>query len=457
MTDVNCGEMDYLGLLGSIRNTGEFRPDRTGVGTRSRFSPLPMEFYMSDGFPLLTTKNINFNIVKDELLWFLSGSTNVNDLHSHIWSNWADENGDLGPVYGHNWRNWGGKLSCIRQPIPRLRHDLEPTYLGVGNGEGKSHSNLGKTWEGMMARCYDPNSTSYAQYGARGVHVCDAWLEFHAFERDVRQLPGYRDGRLNETGERLVLDKDQRGDGFTYSPESCMWMTDKENESLKSDKTYIVEDVHGERFALRSATEFGERMHFDPKNFSDLWTGNKNATWRNGYRLVDVRQDHDGIDQIARVIESIKTDPFSRRHIVSAWNVADLDKMALPPCHAFMQFHVSTNYKDNKPRYLSLHLYQRSGDMFLGVPFNIAEYALLLHMVAAQTGLFPRRFIHTIGDAHIYTNHFDQVDTQRLRTPYPFPELWLNPDVKSIFDYTPDDIEILGYQHHGALFAPVAV
>lgn len=272
MTDVNCGEMDYLGLLGSIRNTGEFRPDRTGVGTRSRFSPLPMEFYMSDGFPLLTTKNINFNIVKDELLWFLSGSTNVNDLHSHIWSNWADENGDLGPVYGAQWRGWGGE-----------------------------------------------------------------------------------------------------------------------------------------------------------------------------------------IDQIARVIESIKTDPFSRRHIVSAWNVGELDKMALPPCHAFMQFYVSTNRKDNKPRYLSLHLYQRSGDMFLGVPFNIAEYALLLHMVAAQTGLFPRRFIHTIGDAHIYTNHFDQVDTQRLRTPYPFPELWLNPDVKSIFDYTPDDIEILGYQHHGALFAPVAV
>jgi thymidylate synthase len=155
------------------------------------------------------------------------------------------------------------------------------------------------------------------------------------------------------------------------------------------------------------------------------------------------------IDQISKAIELIRTDPYSRRIVVSAWNVADLDRMALPPCHALFQFYVADGA-------LSCQLYQRSADLFLGVPFNLASYALLTHMVAAQTGLRPGEFIWTGGDCHIYHNHFDQVREQLTRQPYPFPELKLAPR-DSIFDYRYEDIEVIGYQHHPAIKAPIAV
>ncbi len=169
------------------------------------------------------------------------------------------------------------------------------------------------------------------------------------------------------------------------------------------------------------------------------------AQWR-AWRGADGRIH----DQLAQVVEAIKTDPDSRRLIVSAWNVGELERMALPPCHAFFQFYVAEGR-------LSCQLYQRSADLFLGVPFNIASYALLTHMVAQVTGLEPGEFIHTLGDAHIYLNHLEQVDTQLAREPYPLPRLRLNPRVKSLFDFTYDDIEVVDYRHHPAIPAPVAV
>jgi len=156
------------------------------------------------------------------------------------------------------------------------------------------------------------------------------------------------------------------------------------------------------------------------------------------------------VDQLTQVIQQIKDDPYNRRHIVTAWNPLDIDKMALPPCHIFYQFFVV----DGK---LSLQLYQRSADMFLGVPFNIASYALLLHMVAQVTELVPDEFIHTLGDAHIYLNHFEAVDKQLDREPLDLPELWLNPDVKDIDDFTADDIKLNGYEYHPAIRAQMAV
>ncbi|WP_320200431.1 thymidylate synthase [Agrobacterium sp. rho-13.3] len=261
----------YLDLLAHVMNTGSDRGDRTGTGTRSVFG-YQMRFDLSEGFPVLTTKKLHLRSIIHELLWFLKGDTNIAYLKENgvsIWDEWADENGNLGPVYGAQWRSW---------PAPDGRH----------------------------------------------------------------------------------------------------------------------------------------------------------------------------IDQIALLIEGLKTNPNSRRHIVSAWNPALVDDMALPPCHCLFQFYVS----DGK---LSCQLYQRSADIFLGVPFNIASYALLTLMVAQVTGLKPGDFVHTLGDAHIYSNHFEQAELQMTRTPKALPTLWINPDVTSIFDFKFEDFKLQNYEADSSIKAPIAV
>ena len=261
----------YLNLLDRILTEGTKKTDRTGTGTISIFGN-QMRFDMSKGFPLLTTKKLHLKSIIYELLWFLQGDTNVKYLQDHgvrIWNEWADENGELGPIYGHQWRSWPG-------------HNGEP------------------------------------------------------------------------------------------------------------------------------------------------------------------------IDQIKKVVEQIKNTPDSRRMIVSAWNVADIDDMKLPPCHCFFQFYVA----DGKP---SLQLYQRSADTFLGVPFNIASYALLLLMVAQVTGLEPGDFIHTTGDTHLYLNHIEQARLQLTRTPRPLPQMKLNPDVKDLFSFKYEDFQLEGYDPWPHIAAKVSV
>lgn len=261
----------YLDLLSHIRTNGILRGDRTGVGTQSVFGH-QMRFDLNEGFPVLTTKKLHLKSIIHELLWFLAGDTNIkylNDNGVRIWDEWADETGELGPVYGHQWRSW---------PTP----------------------------------------------------------------------------------------------------------------------------------------------------------------------------DGGKIDQIANLIEQIKSNPSSRRHIICAWNVAEVEQMALPPCHCLFQFYVA----DDK---LSCLLYQRSADTFLGVPFNIASYALLTMMVAQVTGLELGEFIHTLGDAHLYTNHFTQADLQLSRSPLALSTMKINPDVKSIFDFHYDDFELAGYEAHPHIKAPIAV
>ncbi len=275
---------EYLDLLSFVKDNGTDKDDRTGTGTRSHFG-YQMRFDLAKGFPLVTTKKVHFKSVVHELLWMISGDTNIKYLKDNgvrIWDEWADENGDLGPVYGSQWRKWSSDADIV---------DL---------GEGK----IGK--------------------------------QYHLF------------------------------------------------------------------------------------------------------------------DQLAYVIDQIKENPESRRHIVSAWNVWDVPRMKLPPCHMMYQFHVA----DGK---LSCQMYQRSADVFLGVPFNIASYALLTMMIAQVCDLAIGDFVHTFGDVHIYNNHFDQVEEQLSRTPKNLPRLVLNPDVKNIDDFKYEDILLLNYEHHPAIKGKVAV
>ena len=261
----------YQDLLRHIMETGTLKADRTGTGTKSVFG-YQMRFNLEEGFQLLTTKKVHLKSIIHELLWFIAGDTNIKYLKDNgvsIWDEWADENGNLGPVYGRQWRAW-------------------------------------KTAEG-------------------------------------------------ET-----------------------------------------------------------------------------------------------VDQLSALIEGIKKNPDSRRHIISAWNPGEVDKMALPPCHAMFQFYVAEGR-------LSCQLYQRSADVFLGVPFNIASYALLTMMVAQVCGLRPGDFIHSFGDAHIYTNHFEQVNLQLSREPRPLPEMKINPNVTSIFGFKYEDFELEGYNPHPGIKAPIAV
>jgi thymidylate synthase len=261
----------YLDLLAKIRETGVEKGDRTQTGTLSIFGH-QMRFDLAEGFPLVTTKKLHVKSIIHELLWFLQGSTNIRYLREHgvtIWDEWADEAGELGPVYGRQWRSW---------PAPGGHH----------------------------------------------------------------------------------------------------------------------------------------------------------------------------IDQIANVVDGLIRDPDSRRHIVSAWNVGELDRMALSPCHCLFQFYVAGGR-------LSCQLYQRSADVFLGVPFNIASYALLTLMMAQVTGHRPGEFIHTFGDAHLYLNHLSQADEQLRREPRPPPFMAINPDIRSLFDFAYEDFTLMGYDPHPAISAKVAV
>jgi len=261
----------YIDLLQHILDNGVEKKDRTGTGTMSTFG-YQMRFDLQESFPVMTTKKLHLRSIIYELLWFLKGETNIKFLKEHkvsIWDEWADENGDLGPIYGYQWRSW---------PTPDGRH----------------------------------------------------------------------------------------------------------------------------------------------------------------------------IDQISNVVKSIEENPDSRRHLVNAWNVGMLDRMALPPCHILFQFYVAEGR-------LSCHLYQRSADTFLGVPFNIASYSLLTMMMAQVTGLKPGEFVHTFGDVHIYLNHVEQCKLQLTRKPYPLPRMEINPEVKSIFDFKFEDFELIGYRAHPHIKGAISV
>lgn len=437
---------NYLDLAQKILDKGSDRMDRTGVGCRSLFGE-QLRFDLSQGFPLLTTKRVFWRGVAAELLWMLSGNTNVKPLQEqavHIWDEWCDQHGNLGPVYGHMWRNYGLKPESVPQPTPTPAPN--PTFLGIANGSGKDFSLIGKTWQGMIERCYNPANIGYEDYGQKGAHVCDRWLNFKCFEHDAKLLPGWTNKELHP--RKYVLDKDGLGDGFCYSPKTCQWITAEQNSQLRSNRTFILEK-DGVQVSFRNPSQFCRERGLRVAYLTSLWRHPNPADRVYGYRLVSVLKDR-GIDQIDILIQGLKRDPGGRRHIVCSWHHPSIKYQKLPPCHNYFQCFVANNK-------LSLCLHQRSADFLLGVPFNIASYALLTHMIAHVCGYQVGEFIHNFGDVHLYHNHFDQIREQLSRTPCPLPQLSLNREVDSIFDFKFEDFKLTGYTPMPAIKAEVAV
>lgn len=438
---------NYLELLNDVLDNGVVKGNRTGVETIGVFGR-QLRFDLSKGFPLLTTKRLHWKSIAYELLWFMCGKTNVkwlNDRGVTIWNDWTDEKGELGPVYGHAWRKYGSRPKAIIPPKPVLQKDVQATYCGVANGSGSYDHPIGKVWQGMIQRCYSTTDIGYENYGERGVHVCNHWLQFANFAKDYTKLPGWNP----EASPRLVLDKDGIGDGFCYSPMNCQWITDSQNALLQSNSIYTVEK-EGQYFTFTNPTTFCDEQNIPNNNFSDLWTGRKKAQVRHGFRLVSVEPCDVGVDQLQQCVDTLKSNPNCRRILVNAWHPYWVRYSALPPCHLLFQFY-SCKGK------LSCQMYQRSCDLFLGVPFNIASYALLVHIIAQMTGHEPGEFIWVGGDVHIYRNHIRQVMTQLERTPHELPRLTVTKGPRTLNNWDFEDLFLHDYNPQPGIKAPIAV
>jgi thymidylate synthase len=433
----------YLDLLEHIIVNGTDKADRTGVGTRSVFG-YQMRFDLQKGFPLLTTKKLHLKSIIHELLFFLSGETNQTQLLNNgvrIWKEWGDKNGNLGPIYSHQWRHFGGKHA--NRPQPR---QIDSDTTGYVKGANALDDKLFSTWRGMLARCYNKNKDTYRYYGGRGVFVCDRWMSFAAFKDDVKTLDGW--GSKCCEWDEYQLDKDICGDGFSYSPETCMWAPRAANMAMKTDKIYTVVGPGGVTESFMNPVSFYTHNKLHQGNFCAMLRGDRANC--HGWSLVNVKDISFGRDQIADLVKGLKENPDSRRHIVTAWNPDEIDSMALPPCHCLFQCYV-VNGK------LSLQLYQRSADVFLGVPFNIASYALLTMMLAQVCDLEPGEFIWTGGDTHLYSNHFDQARLQLTRTPFEPPTMYINPYVNDIDGFKFEDFSLANYECYPHIKAEVAV
>lgn len=452
----------YHHFLRDIYFNGDDRGDRTGTGTRSMFGP-QMKFDLRHGLPVVTTKKMFFDGIIGELIWFLSGSTNCYDLPEkmqHWWTPWADADGELGPIYGKQLRHVRRLIDV--EPVVgeqvKLPNDGKVYGVGVyGNHDTKEpyYDLLVQTWRGILRRCYDPACKSYKSYGGKGIFVCDRWLTFANFQQDAKKL--FRWHCKLEWPDDYSIDKDIKAAANYYGPDTCIWAT-REEQSLNTtqNKPFAATSPHGDEFIFGSYGEANRRFGLNISAISRCLNADNMHThhgWGNfrfvkGGDRVRIRL----YDPLRETIANIKHNSESRRHVISLWSHRELEDMNLPPCHGtVLQFHV------RQGRYLDCKMYQRSADAFIGVPVNITSYALLTNMVAQVCDLQPGRFFHSFGDAHIYHNHFEQVEEILTRKPKPLPKLKLNPDVRCIDDFTLDDIEVVDYQYHPNIPAPVAI
>jgi thymidylate synthase len=325
-----------------------------------------------------------------------------------------------------------------------------------GEFEEDEHTSMLKTvWREMLRRCYNPASDSYKSYGAKGIHVHPAWLCFATFNKDARTLTNWN-CRL-EYGAEYELDKDVRYAANYYSKETCMWSSKLEQSyNTSTNRPFKCVNPADEEFFFRSVGEANRKFNLNVSAVQRCLNGELQThhDWSNfDYVCEEGKVCRTRvIDQLKEVIAEIKHNPNSRRLVISLYNPHELDKMNLPPCHgSVIQFFV-----DDEKR-LSLHMYQRSGDVFIGVPVNIASYSLLLMMVAQVTGYTAHEFIHTIGDAHLYSNHIEQAKLQLSREPLEGPIMKINPNIKSIDDFKYEDFELENYIYYPAIKAEIAV
>lgn len=467
----------YERLLQDVLDNGEPRQDRTGVGTRSVFGR-QLRYDLSKGFPRITTKYVPMKPVKAELLWQIEGSTSeprLRELGANWWAPWADKDGELGPVYGRQMR-----LSVLVQPVKpwifeppeiepiplngikhrgkdvNLRDTYGIGYYGDADFKDPNYSWLVNIWRQMIRRCYDPRCKSYKGYGAKGIHVDERWHCFANFQVDAPKLP---DWVLKlEYPDQYSLDKDILHASNRYGPDTCMWASNTaQHVNTTTSAPILATTPSGDRIMRPSIGSFARNEGLNISAVHRCVQGllRMHHGWSDFEKMVapeGMVLRYNQVDQLARVIASLKHDPMSRRHIINLWSPAAIPFMALPPCHGVViQFFV---HNDGR---LSCSMYQRSADLFLGLPTNIASYALLTHMLAQQTGYSVGDLIWTGGDCHIYDNHVGVVEEQLSREVIPFPRLRLRKR-DSIDDYRMDDIDASeGYQHGGVLRAPVAV
>lgn len=334
-----------------------------------------------------------------------------------------------------------------------VENKLYPFVANIGYIDDKidvtNRDKLYNMWSNMISRCYNPDHPMYTNYGAKGITVHNEWHSFKRFCETISDVPFFM--YWEKSPSLFELDKDYFA-SLQYGKTTCIFLKKKDNVGLIkqegiaykfNDKLYV------------SNWELAKALNVHPQRVSDWRLYNKRSDL---FRAVEIQYPPEGyvyrkeriIDQITNVIKQIKETPNDRGIIVSAWNVSDLADMALRPCHCLFQFYVDGEDLD-------LQLYQRSADLFLGVPFNIASYALLLSMIAQVTGKKPRYFVHTFGDVHIYLNHLDAIGEQLKREPRSAPKLWLNPDITDIDSFTMDDIKVLDYDPHPTIKAEVAI
>ena len=459
----------YIDLCRDILANGSEKGDRTGTGTLSLFGA-EIRHDLSESFPLLTTKRMFVRGVIGELLWFISGSTDVNDLNDmgiKFWDSWKGDDGTIGSGYGKQMRN----IEHIAAVIPKLYSPEENTIpvdertvFGVGTLGNYDKTlplcnELQSVWRDMMRRCYYDKSQSYKHYGAKGVHVSSRWMTFANFLEDMPKVVGWN--LKLEHAEDYTLDKDVLYASNRYSVETCMWCTHEVQSANTSTNRYFKAISPEGKEKVFTST--GEANREDGLNISAVHRClNGKLKKHHGWTEFTYLESSDGSvfryikkDQLKEVIASIKHDPDSRRHLITLWNPHEVDRTTLPPCHGVaIQFYVDKGK-------LSCLMVQRSGDIFLGVPVNIASYALMTHMIAQICNLGVGELIWRGGDVHIYKNHIEQVKTQIERYDngevFEAPTLVLNKDITDIDDFTFDDIQLINYKNAGKLTGEVAV
>lgn len=348
----------------------------------------------------------------------------------------------------------------VRSSVIRRGHIIDPYmpriygvgYLGDYDKDDPNEKTLRRRWYHILERCYDKSAPEYQLYGGSGVFVHHHWHCYATFQREVKYLANWNNARLNPA--LFDIDKDYYSSNC-YSKETCVWLSRADNTLYrKNPKPFVVTTPDGKEFTELSTERVCERFGLTRSLVYKVLNGKAAHHKKFTFKYIDTDKIYRyslPIDQVASCVHKLRTNPTDRRIIISAWNVGELDVMRLPPCHAFVQF-----WSDGQGN-LSSHLYQRSCDVGLGVPFNIVQYAILTHMFAHVTGHTAKEFVWTGGDVHIYNNHIDALKEQIKREPFVAPKLVLNPDVKEINDFKFDDFQIIGYNSHPTIKMEVSV